>query len=424
MLFTKQAGTLPAMRLYRIFLAIALFAASSFSYQILTPFWTSQIDSALRVRDAYYKTILPDTSNFSLILLGKTRQENLCKTLLASPDSGNTWYNFICATLQCNNEKKAATGYFTSALSLAYRDPGTTWALFVECTRNRQTLWAERCLMLLEKQFLESGARSAPAIAQQLLYYASLAELQKDKVTANSFYGWAERFDRTQVWTILHRLKKGFPANPELVFSSLSELTNLFADSWIVQLFFLSNIYKWISSFFLVFIITVFIGLSLKHLPKTLHSFADHLPEHIPAFFKTFLPIAIIFSLISFGLLPFLWVLAFLMWYFLDKKEKWLVLSAVFLLVLAPYDARLKDMFLHAKMPRGPVSLYAHASQEGFSPEVYKLALSACQADPKDPLAELSASLCASKQGDTAAAVIFSQKALSLKPDEIGRAHV
>lgn len=418
MLSKKQAGPLLTKRICQIFIVIAFAAVSSFSYQIITPFWTSQIDSALRVRDSYYKSILPDTSNFSLILLGKAQQENLCKTLLASPDSGNTWYNFTCAMLQCKNEKKAATGYFTSALSLAYRDPGTTWVLFVECTRNRQTLWAERCLMLLEKQFLESGGRSAPAISQQLLYYASLAERQKDNVTANSFYGWAERFDRIQAWTILHRLKKSFPANPELFFSSLSALTNLFTDSWLVQLSFFSNFYNWISCFLLVFMITVFIGLSLKYLPKTLHSFADHLPEHIPAFFKTFLPIAIIFSLVSFGLQPFLWALVFLLWYFLDKKEKRLVLFAVVLLVLAPFDARIKDMFLHARMPRGTVSLYASASQDGFSPEVYLIALSACKANPKDPLAQLSASLCASKEGDTASAMIFAQKAFSLKQDD------
>lgn len=409
-LFTK--------RMRQVFTAVALSATYSFAYQIITPFWTSTIDSALRVRDSYYKTILPDTTNFSLILLNKVQQDNLCQNLHAAPDSGSPWYNFVCAALQCNNDQKTATNYFTNAISLAYRDPGTTWVLFVECTRNRQTLWAERCLMLLEKQFLESGVRSAPAIAQQLLYYASLAEKQKDNVNANSFYGWAERFDHTQVWTILHRLKKSSLSNPSLFFSSLSALFNLFADSWPVQLAFAANFYNWISCFFLIFLIIVFVGLGLKHLPKTLHSFADRLPEHIPAFFKTFLPIAIIFSLISFGLLPFLWILSFLLWCFLDKKEKILVLFAILFLMLAPIDARIKDMFLHARMPKGPISLYARASQEGFSPDVYRLALSAIKTNPEDPLAQLSASLCAAKQDDTATAILCSQKALLLNPDD------
>lgn len=418
MLIEKRAPSLPLKRIWLTFILVSLSAASTFAYQIITPFWTSTIDSALRVRDAYYKSILPDTSNFSLILLNKIQQNNLCQSLSAAPDSGNPWYNFMLAALQCAAEEKTSTRYFTTALSLAHSDPGTTWALFVECTRNRYTVWAERCLMLLEKQFLESGGRSAPAVAQQLLYYASLAEKQKDYANANSFYGWAERFDRNQVWTIVHRMKKSILSNPELFFSSLSASVKLFADSWIVQLAFAANFYDWISYFFLIFLITLFTGLSLKHLPKTLHSFADRLPEHIPAFFKTFLPVVIIISLVSFGLLPFLWFLVFLLWYFLEKKEKMLVLFALLLLMLAPFDARVKDMFLQTRLPKGPISLYTHSSQEGFSPEVYRLALNTLKKYPEDPLVLLSVSLCASKQGDTATALLFGEKALSLKPDD------
>lgn len=415
MLTKKRVRLFSIKRMCQAFFLVSLTAASSFSYQIITPYWTASIDSALRVRDVYYKSVLPDTSNFSIILLSKAQQDKLCSRLLAAPDSANPWYNFICGALQCNNEKKNPTYYFTTAITLAHTDPGTIWTLFVECTRNRQTLWAERCLMYLEKLYLESGARSVPSISQQLLYYASIAESQKDTANAKSFYGWAERFDQTQDWTILHRVRKSFPGS---FLSAISTLTNSLTDSWIIQLAFIANLYKWISCFILVCIITIFLGLSIKYLPKTLHAFADHLPEHIPPFFTTFLPIAIVFSLVSFGLLPFLWMLAFLIWYFLDKKEKTLVLIALFMLVLAPFDARIKDMFLQARMPKGPISLYTHASQEGYSPEVYRCVLGSVKNDPENPLLRLSASLCAEKMGDITYAGACAQKAVSLKPDD------
>lgn len=176
------------LRIRYAVILLAILAASSSAYQILAPYWASKVDSALRARDSFYKAILPDPSNYSIISLNEIQQSDMCERLIASPDSTNAWYNFLLGTLQCQGGKTTSSGYFATALSLAQQDPGTTWVLFIEFTRNRQPMWAERCLMHLEKLLLASGAASAPAIAQQILFYAFLSDKQGNDSNALNYY--------------------------------------------------------------------------------------------------------------------------------------------------------------------------------------------------------------------------------------------
>jgi tetratricopeptide (TPR) repeat protein len=418
---TPRASRAPLFSLVRIarpIMLLAVLAVSSSAYQILSPFWISQIDSALRVRDGYYKTILPDTSNFSLILLSAAQQSELCERLTATVDTTTPWHDFCAGILSCNQKKIAASGYFASALARTHADPGATWALFVEFTRNRQTIWAERCLMHLEKLLLTSGAREAPAIAQQLLFYAASYEKQKDYENAFSYYAWAERFDPNQPWSLLHRMRNCIPMHPMLFFASFGSMTKALYNSWILQLTFAANLYTWIRYFLLVIMVAVFVGTGFRHLPKAVHFLADRLPKNIPATLKTVLPIGVIFSFLAFGIVPFLWLLAFLVWRWLDKREKLAVLCALILLVCSPFDARLQDMFIQARQPQGSISLYARASQEGYSAEVQRLALGKVTVDRSDMLAHMAASLSALKQGDTTASIQSIQKAAALRPSD------
>jgi hypothetical protein len=384
-----------------------------------TPFWTPQIDSALRVRDAYFKAILPDPSNYSFLLLSAEQQGSINAKLATVRDTASPWHDFCTGLLKNAKKDSSATStYFGSAITRAQSDPGATWALFVEFTRNRQTVWAERCLMHLEKILLASGARSAPAIAQQLLYYAYEFEKQKDYANAFSYYAWAERFDPNQLWSVLHRMRRCIPMHPKIFFASLSTIVSALYDSWSLQLSFVQGVYIWLRYLLLIFIIAVFTGLSVRHLSEAVHFIADRLPKNIPLSFKTALPIAVILSFVSFGLIPFLWLIAFLIWRFLDKKETVLFSVALVLLLSSPFDARVQDMFIQSRSPQGSIALFNHASQEGYSPEIQRFANDKIAANGSDLLAQEALMLCSFKQGDSLSAVMNAQKSLAIRPDD------
>jgi tetratricopeptide (TPR) repeat protein len=395
-----------------------LCATSSSAYQIPAPFWTPKIDSALSIRDHYYRTIFQDTINFSIADLNKIQLNELCARLQGAPDSLNPWYNFFLGILDCNKEKNDSSGYFATALSLAQQDPGTTWVLFIEFTRNQKTLWAERCLLRLEKLLLASGAQSAPIIAQQLLFYAHLNEKQKDYKSAFNYYGWAERFDRNQPWSLLHRMWKCLPSHFQLFVSTFNELTKLVNNSWILQLYLAMQAYTWIHYFLFTFVFVVFVGTGLRHLPQAIHSLSDRLPYDTPSPLKSLLPLCLTLSFVSFGVIPFLWLIIFLIWRFTDNKEKTFLCISLFMLLCSPVDARVRDMFRQALMPQGSLNLYIRASEEGYSPELYRRSLEKVVIDRSDFLSCVTASLCAMKKDDTAAACINANNALSLRPND------
>ncbi|MBN2036800.1 MAG: hypothetical protein JW768_08675 [Chitinispirillaceae bacterium] len=393
-------------------------SASHAAYQVVAPFWAAKIDSALGVRDVYFKSLLPDTSTFSLMLLNKIQRQMVCDRLVDHPDTSSPWHYFFSGMLACSQKGKDAAAHFATALSKAQQDPGTTWALFVEFTRNRQDVWAERCLMRLEKLFLASGARSAPAIAQQLLFYADTHEKEKELTKAFSYYGWAERFDPNQPWSALHRLWNCIPSHLKIFFSTLSSLANTLAGSWTLQLAFLSHMYDWLRAAFLILTLVLFAGLGIKYLPRAVHPVVDRLPDSVPVGMRTMLPIAVLCSFISFGLLPFLWLIAFIVWPLLMRRERILITLALLLLVVSPFFVRVHDMFLQARSLQGSLSLFSRASQEGYLEEMHQLALKKVIINPSDALAHLSVALYASKLGDTAASRLSMEKALTLRPSD------
>jgi tetratricopeptide (TPR) repeat protein len=417
-MYTARVILRCAQRAYGALLLLLTVSTFSSAYQIIPPFWASKIDSGLNARDKYFKTVLPDTTNYSIVQYNKIQQSELCDRLLDAPDSGNQWYNFLLGTLNCSKEKSSSSFYFASALTLAQQDPGTTWALFVELTRNNQPMWAERCLMHLEKLMLASGAKAVPAIAQQLLFYATVSERQKDYKSAFSYYRWAEQFDPNQTWSRFHRQQHCFPSHPKLFFSTFGELVKFILNSWIVQLPVFAHLYTWISWFFTIFMLIVFTGTIRKYLPDVIHPIADRLPEEIPALLKTLLPMCMLGACLSFGILPFLWCIAFFIWPFVEKKRKFVVGLAIVILACAPLNARIQEMFRSARLPQSSLSLYLRASEEGYAPEIHRRSLEKIVMNRSDFLAQMTASLCALKQGDTAAASLCAQNALALRPND------
>ena len=413
-----RVGCISFPRRFCIWYLFLLPATPFAAYQIAAPFWASKIDSGFNKRDAYYKSVLPDTTNFSLILLNTIQRQLLCDRLASHPDTLSPWYHFVEGILECGRQKTSSSAHFATALALSKQDPGTTWALFVEFTRNRQSVWAERCLMHLEKLFLASGATRAPAIAQQLLFYAYQHEKAKELTAAFSYYAWAERFDPHQIWSGLHRLRNCIPSHPQLFFTTLRNLCQKCRYSWHLQLEIISTVNDGVRIFCMVVLIALFVGLGGKYISPVLHPIADRLPESIPAYVKTALPVVVLVSFLSFGLLPFLWLVAFCIWRFLERREKLLLTIALVLLICTPIAARVQDMFLKARAYEGSLMLCSRAALEGYQSDPHQIALKKIIVDPSDELAHLAAALFAVKQNDTAAARLNIQKALDLRPGD------
>jgi tetratricopeptide (TPR) repeat protein len=411
----KNPVTVP---LCRALAALALLTVSSFAYQVQPHFWAAEIDSALNVRDRCFKTLFNDTLNFRLGDLNRIQQDELCTRLLDNPDPSSQWHYFFLGILECERKTSDSSAHFSAAMTLAQQDPGSIWALFIEFTRNRKTLWAERCLLRLEKLLLASGAQSAPAIAQQLLFYAYLSEKQKNIKSAFNYYSWAERFDRNQPWSLLHRMLNCLPSHPQLFSSTFQQLIKLARYSWVLQLHGVAHVYTWLHFFIIFFVLAIFSGLGLRYLPQAVHPIADRLPEDTPTPLKTFLPACFVLSFISFGIIPFLWLILFLTWRFAVNKEKVVFSFALLILFCAPFDARIREMFRQALMPQGSVTLYARASEEGYSPSLHQRALEKIVIDRSDVCAFMTASLFALKKGDTAAASLSARSALALRPND------
>jgi tetratricopeptide (TPR) repeat protein len=398
-------------------LLAVLWAVPCSGAQIFLPFWGASIDSALKARDTFYKALaLPDSIATQFATLSPLQKNDLCENLKTRSDSTTPWYLLVAGLAGCAKVNDSAS--FSGALALAGENPGATWVLFVEFTRNSRPDWADRCLAQMEKQLFLSGGRASPAVAQQLYSYARASETANDPAGAERFYAWAGRFDPDKPWPLLHRALNSLPSGTERLSSSVSAIGEMLLRSWTMQLAAISGIYSWLSSLLMLATMIVFAGLGLRYLPRALHRFTDRIPATLPATIRTLLPVTVLLSTLSFGAMPFLWLLALCIAPFIDKKDKVIFVCAAFLFALAPLDTRIRDMLIQAQMPRASLSLYSRAVQEGYSADVHRTAVRNIITDRSDALAYLTTYFCFLKKGDTAGVNMSISRALALRPDD------
>ncbi len=400
----------------RCVLILSLSAFSSHA-KIPAPFWASQIDSALHNRDLLFRAVLHGNDSFPVIELDRERKAECLERLAALPDSGSVWYAASIGLLR-SDVAGVSTSSFERSLDIAANHPGDLWVLSAEFARNSQTQWANRCLLRLEQLLLESGAVSAPAISQQLMYYGVSREKHHDFDNAGRYFAWAQRFDPDQPWSLLHRARLLLPSHPIAASLCLREIMHLFGHSWALQLSLADHAYDWLRLVIMAWVFVVFTGLSLRHLPQAVHPLADRLPETIPPSIRTGLVIAMVAATVAFGALPFLWLLAFLILPFLEKRERPLVILALVFLTAAPLDSRIEECFRQARHPAGSVSLYLRACDEGYSAEIRRCAIDKISSNTGDALAYLALSQSLLKSGDITGARLAATSAQSLRADD------
>jgi len=374
------------------------------------------IDSALIIRDAYFDEVGIDISTFSVLYM--TEKKTIDYNLRLSSDPDNTWFHFVKGIISFDESSNKTASHFTNALSIAKNDPGATWLLYNAFRQHRNDEWAEKALRQMEFILLTNGNLSSPLLAQQLLYNSLLSKKKGDIQKAKIYATWATRLDPYQSWASLQNAKIDLFKHPGSAWLSIKESISAVWHSWNMQLAFIHYGYLWIRKAVIIFMGALLFILCWKYLPRVIHRYEHTQLKFLNYPLSTIAGIIFAFSFISFGILPFAWFLVFLLYRYAKRNEKVVLLIISFFLVCAPMDTKLRDMFIHSRLPGNSLQLFRRALHEGYSMDLYETIEKRIKSRPNDHLAHVAFALCASKGNNFSAAYASLGKAETLHPDD------
>ncbi len=396
-----------------ICLATGLFASVPQTHQ----FWADEIDSALKTRSEFLESIdLTEKDFLSLESWINSQQQQFSKRVSSRAESRAPWYFYLAGVLESQGSESQNT-HFKQAIRISSNHPGTLWLLSLEFIRNDQLLWAEESLMELEKSMFSRGGIAAPTISQQLLLAGKRLEPQS-KSQAEFCFGWAKQFDPDQSWSALQNARIHFPLEIVESFTSIGNAFNTISRSWRAQHALAFNLYRLLRTSFIIFILVIAIQLSLNYLPSAVHVLDDKLFSGLPLKYRPLASIAVVLSVVSFGIVPFLWALAFLVRRFLSKGEKSLLTFACLLLTLSPLDNWMYNVFLNSASSSQTPHIFTRVTTEGYSEELHQAALKNARENPSDHLAYLGVAISAVKGEDHNTSAEALRKALQLSPKD------
>ncbi len=381
-------------------------------------FWADQINSAILERDSYFSSMQLITDGKRLDLNDNNNKQRILPIIESFSSSDDPWYNFLTGLTTFDTASGLKDYSFKKALTLAQKDPGATWILFLEFSRYNQDVWAEKSIIQLEKLLFESGARSSSIVSKSLISHAMVQEAEGNSLKAMKYYSWAKLFDPLDGTPYLRSAILHFPFSINGLMEELGGFINTFAASWTEQAEIFHVIYTWARLVILFFVLAVFLILIIKYFPIALHSIADLFPADVSLTLRTALSTACVCSFASFGLIPFLWVSAFLIWRFLKTKERLMLSTAILFLVLAPVDTYIRCLFNETLNPQSDIQLLSRAVNEGYSESLHKEALRRINNSPTDYMPVLSAAVYELKNYDYTSASRNIQKSTALKRND------
>jgi hypothetical protein len=398
-------------------LTLALFFPLFADYQA-DIFWTENIENAITIRNDFLKTRNLTKEFNSLNNLSVNEKNAIHSKLNVSQALHNSWHYFIKGMISQNSAPENADSLFSFAIKTTRDQPGTTWLLFAEFSKYNLVTFENQTLEQLEKQLFESGAQSSFLISSFLVDYAYKMQLKKRSVDADRLFTWAEKFDPNQTRTIRYRLTSAFPPDFQKSKILISRTINLLINSWNTQIEFITFFYHWMRIFLWVAMLAIIGVLAIKYSPKSFHSIVDLFPHAVQLPLRFTFSTILIFSLLFYGILPFLWVILILTWRFTQKNEKIFLFGALGLLILVPLDARINVTLKKFADPDYSLTMYHKATTEGYSEVLYKKVITNFQNPEKDPLCFLSAAILAYKNSCFESANSFTQRALSIAPHD------
>jgi len=336
----------------------------------------------------------------------------LQKWLRQNPSPQNYWYLFLSGICEQTN-KDSRGGYFSRALSAASDSPGVLWLLQFEFRRNNLYTWSAQALEILEKYFTASGASRALTISQPLLdIYVHRNQSENSKLTVDDITA----FDSQTLWPQIHGALAALPFEPGKFFRIISLITQKVRHSWWLQLVLADRLVRVLSLMSIFIIAAIFVAVSINRFGVAIHGIFEIFPRAIPPFIRYALISAIILSLLSFGLHLLFWLLAYLIWEQLDKKQKGLFTICLVLVTISPFWSLVSGFSQALLHPANAPRLYMRAVTEGYSTSLDQRTYRYTQSNPDDGLGYLARSMLLYKHGAYASAGKQLEKAEGLLP--------
>ena len=378
-------------------------------------FWAQDIEYALAARTGFLEQIgLTDKDLLSARTWVGSQKQLFEERLLTMRGSQSPWYFYLSGLI----EEERSGAFYGQALITAAADPGTQWLLSLEFIRSNQLQWAANSMAALEKSMFSLGGTTAPLIAQQLLLAGRGFESQSAG-QAEFCYAWAKRFDSQQYWSQYQRGRiRGLAGFLPSVSALIVEAGSVLSASWEMQLTFAAQTHRFLRAAFFIFICAIFLVLSLKHLHSGVHFFGDKLFGLAPPFSRTLSCIIIVLSMLTMGVFTTLWIIAFLIRRFLGGSEKKLLTFACVLLVLAPIDNWIANIFLQNLKTNSTAAVFDRVNREGFSEALHQISLNNAQQQPDNYMRQLSLAISSMKGAHNHLGADALRKALQLAPEE------
>ena len=342
------------------------------------------------------------------------------KRLDAMRKAGGSWPLFISGVIAGEGDYRERL--FGEAIKTATADPGTLWLLALEFIRNGHKQFADECFDAIEMYIIAVGGSSAPLLSQQLILFGNYLAASDDPSTAEYCYNAAKRFDKNQCWWLYRKGAIGFPHNVDKLTAAVPEFTaealNLLAISWRAQVAFICWAYRFFAVTIFIFVFALFAVFAVKYLPQGVHPISDTLFVGASPPIRTAASVVIVLAMLIAGVVPTLWLIAFLTCRFMNAKEKKLLLLACAILTVSPLNF-LVDGFLSRNIrPDSPAVLLDRSIREGYSGNLYKLAKTNQSQRPNNLATELTLAVCATKSENYGANSDAVSKALELAPED------
>jgi len=394
--------------------AAALLVMCCFSSAVrATPYLSAEIESALAARSGFLQnTGLTEEDFISFDSWIEANGLQQFEGRVAG--SSGPWPHYMRGLV--SNDGNAAAEQYGRAMKAA--GPGALWLLSLEFVRYEQYPWADAAFDAVEKVIIGNGGSRAPLLSQKLMLMGNImAESSPER--AVFCYKWANRFDPNHPWWAY---KKGGIDFPRSVAGAapgfISESFNVLLNSWRAQLSFISAVYRYISVTLFMFICALFLVFTIKYLPSGTHHIGDALFRRASPRFRTASSVAIAVSVLILGILPGLWLIAFLTYRFLSPSEKKLMLFACAVLAVSPLDHYAKNFLRHNLEPNSAAALLDRAVNEGYSGGLHEQISANAAKQPQSYANQLALGVSLTKKGDYTAAAEAVDKALKIVPND------
>jgi len=399
--------------------ALALVCAFSQAARA-SPFLSAEIEAALSARAEVLRQVSLAEGDF--IALPKWLESNDGQEFanrlngMSGVLGRDPWYNYLRG--MASGDEERAEGFYGRALSEA-SDAGTLWLLGVEFIRYGRFPRAADCFEAIEKRVFAMGGSSAPFLSQQLMLLGNNIIADRGPRQAAFCYNWAKRFDAGQCWWLYRKGAIDFPNNVVSTAPAfIEEAGGLIITSWRAQLALISGAYRFCGAALFIFSCAVILVFAVKYLPSGAHPLGDTLFGGASPRFRVISSVVVVLSVLFIGILPAMWVIAFVVCRFLSAGEKKLLVAVCVILAFSPLDFYATKFLRRHADPSSPATLLDRAIREGYSNDLHVLATECARKRPGNCAARLALAVSATKKGEYKAAADAVGDALRIAPDD------